>query len=58
MAVDLYGVALGLLEDVDHLFVAEKHLPRDEWTHRTSLERRTIMALTKVLPAWTKDPAF
>ena len=29
MAVDLDGVAPGLVEDVDHLFVAEKHLPMD-----------------------------
>ena len=46
MVVDLDGVALGLVEDVDHLFVAEKHLPRDEWTYGECMERRTIMSLT------------
>ena len=34
MPVDLDGVALGLVEDVDHLVVAEKHLPRPEWCTR------------------------
>jgi len=58
MAVDLGSVSLGLVEDVDHLFVAEKHLARNERSRRTVPGRRTIIALTRVLPTCTNDPAF
>ena len=45
------SVTLGLVENVDHLFVSEKHLAGNERTRsQTVSERRTtgIMALTRV----------
>jgi hypothetical protein len=52
MAVDLDGVALGLVHHVHLLLVAEEHLARLAQPLARAGRRtgRTIMALTSVLP--------
>lgn len=59
--IDLGDVALGLVEDVDHLFVSEEHLEAEGFEGRSgdgSGGYVTIMALTRVLPTCWKVPAF
>ena len=66
MAVDLGGVALHLVEYVNFALVAEEHLrsrrPNDGGNERgqacVGAEKRTIIALTRVSPTCSKDPAF
>ena len=60
MTVDLGRVPFGLVKNVDLLAVAEEHLTR--FRHKTDQEttteneRRTIMALTRVVPPSANEP--
>jgi hypothetical protein len=60
MTVDLGGVPFGLVKNVDLLAIAEEHLMH--FRHKTIIknttenERRTIMALTRVVPPSANEP--
>jgi len=58
MAIYLSCISFGLVEDVDFFLVTEKHLVgiKGGW-ERNGLCVRTIIALTRVSPACTIDPA-
>jgi hypothetical protein len=60
MAVDLDGIALDLVHDVNLLVVAKEHLQHrtvSDRGRRLGREPRTIMPLTRVLPTCSNEPA-